>query len=248
MLARTVFGGYILAAGLSASSLATAQPSPWSWGIGVVGSEDVYTDYDSRVIPVPMIVYNGDRLHLFGPYVTYDVYRPGDVTVSALLNPVFAGYKASDSPVLEGMDTRHYSMAAGVGVAYRPGRWALSTDIVHDLLGVNEGYESETSVSYVFPLGSIFIEPGIGMTFQSQDYVDYYYGVREGEARSWRPQYSPGSNINHNISLTFISNRIAGGSTRLQITRTTYGDEITESPLTSGKHSLGVNLLFGKAF
>jgi len=248
MLARIVVGMSILGAGLSASGIATAQSSPWSWGIGLVGSEDIYADYDSRVIPVPMIVYSGDRLRLFGPYVSYDIFRPGDVTVSALLNPVFSGYKAADSPVLEGMDTRHYSMAAGVGVTYRPGRWAVTTDVVHDVLGINEGYESSASLSYVFPLATILVEPSIGLIYQSENYVDYYYGVREDEVRDGRPAYSPGSNINQEISLTFITNRIAGGSTRLQLTRTTYGSEVTDSPLTSGKHSFGVNLLFGRAF
>lgn len=224
------------------------EASPWSWGVGVVGSEDVYRDYDSRVIPVPLIIYRGDRLNLYGPYATYDVYRPGDVTASLILSPVFAGYSEGDSPIFDGMDDRGYSMAGGVGLAYRPGQWHFSVNAIHDLLGVYSGYETAARASYVIPIGSVFVEPGIGVEYQSKDYVDYYYGVTEEEARSWRPAYTPEGSTNPEVSLAFFTRSLGGGTTRLQLTHTTYGKEISDSPLTDAEQSLGVNLSFGRMF
>ncbi len=230
------------------SQLSAAEGSPWSWGVGVVGSEDVYRDFNSRVILVPLIIYRGDRLNLYGPYATYDVYRPGDVTASLILSPVFAGYSEGDSPVFDGMDDRGYSMAGGVGVAYRPGQWHFSVNAIHDLLGVYSGYETAARASYVIPAGSVFVEPGIGVEYQSRDYVDYYYGVTEAEARSWRPAYAPAGSTNPEISIAFFTRSLGGGTTRLQLTHTTYGKEISNSPLTDAEQSLGVNLSFGRMF
>ena len=225
-----------------------AEKSPWSWGVAVVGSEDVYRDFESRVIPVPLVIYRGDRLNLYGPYATYDVYRPGNLTASLILSPVFAGYRESDSPIFEGMDDRGYSMAGGVGLAYRPGRWHLSVNAIHDLLNVYSGYEAAARVSYVIPLGSVFVEPGIGAEYQSTDYVDYYYGVTDDEARPWRPEYTPSGTINPEVSLAFFTRSLAGGMTRLQLTHTTYGEEISDSPLTDAEQSFGINLSFGRMF
>ena len=43
--------------------------------------------------------------------------------------------------------------------------------------------------------------PGVSVAWQSEDMVDYYYGVRPGEALVGRPAYSPGSAIIPEVSL-----------------------------------------------
>ena len=78
-------------------------------GVGVSASQDVYTDFDNRVIPMPLIGYAGERLRVFGPFVSYQLYSDKGVSVDAQLVPVFAGYEEDDSAVFRGMDDRDFS-------------------------------------------------------------------------------------------------------------------------------------------
>ena len=93
--------------------------------------------------------------------------------------------------------------------------------------------------SYVIPAGSVFVEPGIGVEYQSRDYVDYYYGVTEAEARSRVLPMHPQGPLTRNQYCLFTRS-LGGGTTRLQLTHTTYGKEISNSPLTDAEQSLGV--------
>ncbi|WP_084645251.1 MipA/OmpV family protein [Oceanobacter kriegii] len=230
------------------SSQASAQPSPWNWGIGVVSSRDVYADFDTRVVPFPMITYHGERFHLFGPFARYDLTRIGSANLALQVNPVFAGYDESDSPILQDMDKRGYSMAGGLSLDQSLGNWHWNINATHDLLGVYDGYEAAVGAEYKIKLGSLLLEPGAKAIFQSSDYVDYYYGVKGSEARSWRPEYQADSVVNQQISLALAHQKIAGGGLRLQMTHTRYGKAITDSPLTDRKTALGVNLVYSRFF
>nr|WP_246624806.1 MipA/OmpV family protein [Oceanobacter mangrovi] len=214
----------------------------------MVSSQDVYQGFDRRVIPFPMVIYRGDRFHLYGPYARYDLARVGAVGVALQVNPVFAGYSSSDSPALKGMDDRSYSMAGGLRMDYRPGNWQLNLTAMHDLLNVYQGYETTAGASYGLLVAGFRIEPGIQAIWQSQQYVDYYYGVKASEARPGRPQYSPNGTMNQQYSLAFSRAGVLAGAVRLQLTHTRYGKEITDSPLTDRKTAMGVNLMYSQLF
>ncbi len=115
----------------------------WSWGLGVFSSPDIYRDASPRTIPVPIIAYNSERLHIFGPFVAYDVYRHDKLTASLRLKPVFAGYDESDSPVFDGMDDRAFSLAGGAGLEYMPSFLKFRLSAEHDVLGINAGIDME---------------------------------------------------------------------------------------------------------
>lgn len=220
----------------------------WSWGLGVFSSPDIYRDASPRTIPVPIIAYNSERLHIFGPFVAYDLYRHDKLTASLRLKPVFAGYDESDSPVFDGMDDRTFSLAGGAGLEYMPSFLKFRLSAEHDVLGINNGYESLAGVSLRLPLKGVLIEPGIALNYQSSNYVNYYYGVETSEAREGRPAYSPSGVLNQDFSVALATRKLFGGMTRFQITYTQYGDEIADSPLTDRDDSLGLSLTFGKTF
>ena len=168
MITRTLLA--ISAATFCSTSLAESENSEgeWSWGIGVFGSPDIYRDASPRTIPVPIIAYNTERLHVFGPFVAYDVYQSEHLTGAVRLKPVFAGYNESDSPYFEGMDDRHWSMAGGAGLEYTKSFLKLRLDADHDLLGINNGYESKAGISFRFPVNGVLIEPGLAAQYQSR--------------------------------------------------------------------------------
>ena len=75
------------------------QPQGWMWGFGVTASQDVYTDFDNRIVPIPIIGYTGEKLRVYGPFIGYEVFREKGFTLYAQLVPVFAGYEEDDRAV-----------------------------------------------------------------------------------------------------------------------------------------------------
>lgn len=149
-----------LLSSISLPLIAQEQQPQWAWGLGVAVSQDVYAGFDNRTVPIPIINYNGDRLTVYGPFVSYDVIKTENFTADVQLAPTFAGYDESDSAVFTGMEDRDFSMSAGVGLNYTLDRWRFRANLLHDVLSVYEGYQGTAGVTYAYPVGDFVIEPG----------------------------------------------------------------------------------------
>ncbi len=224
------------------------QPQGWLWGVGVSASQDVYTDFDNRVIPIPLIGYAGERLRVFGPFVSYQLYSDKGVSVDAQLVPVFAGYEEDDSAVFRGMDDRDFSYAAGVGLNYSHKGWTYSLNTNADILGKFDGYQGTARIGRAFRVNNFVIEPALSFTYQDSHYVDYYYGVKPEEATDFRSAYEGESALNTELQLAISTTRFLSGMTRLQITSTFYDDSISDSPLTDDDMALSAMLVFTRMF
>ena len=74
-------------------------PQGFLYGVGVGINQEIYRGYKRRVIPLPLVGYRGEKLSVYGPFVTYELAKANDVSLSAKLAPRFAGYDDSDSDV-----------------------------------------------------------------------------------------------------------------------------------------------------
>ena len=86
------------------------QPQGWMWGFGVVAAQDVYTDFDNRIVPIPIIGYASEKLRVYGPFVSYELFQESGFTLDAQLVPVFAGYEEDDSIVFLAWKTETSAM------------------------------------------------------------------------------------------------------------------------------------------
>ena len=143
MTLRKCFGVASLSTLLAFSATVSAQqpsgsqqPQGWMWGFGVAASQDVYTDFDNRIVPIPIIGYTGEKLRVYGPFVGYQLFQQDGFTLDAQLVPVFAGYEEDDSAVFTGMEDRDFSYAAGIGLNYNTGGWVYSLSTNADIFGV----------------------------------------------------------------------------------------------------------------
>lgn len=232
----------------SCTQSAFAQRSPWSWGAGVAESQDVYRDFDSRIVPIPVIAYQGENLRFYGPFVSYRFYSQDNFFSELLLQPTFAGYQESDSHTFTGMDDRDFSLAAGVRVNYKWQKWQLSVDGVHDVLSVNEGYQLGARLSYPWKVGVAMIEPGISRHYWDKNYINYYYGVKTSEATAWRPAYEADAGVNSELDLSVRVFRVWGGMLGARLSYTVYDSSIDDSPLTDSNSAFGTNIYFSKSF
>ena len=85
---KTSLLGAIVALTFSTASFAQSpnnSPQGWMWGVGVAASQDVYTDFDNRIVPIPIIGYVGERLRVYGPFVGYQLLQDDGFTLDAQL-------------------------------------------------------------------------------------------------------------------------------------------------------------------
>ena len=224
------------------------QPQGWMWGFGIAASQDVYTDFDNRIVPIPIIGYTGEKLRVYGPFIGYELFREKGFTLDAQLVPVFAGYEEDDSAVFTGMEDRDFSYAAGFGLNYSTGSWVYSLSTNADILGKFDGYQASASVGKRFRINNVMIEPSIGVNYQDSNYVDYYYGVRPEEATAFRSAYNGDSAVNTEVRVAVSTRQFLGGMTRFEIGATFFDDSISDSPLTDDDTALSAMLVYTRFF
>jgi len=224
------------------------EPRGFLYGIGVISNQEVYQGFGQRTVPIPMIGYRGERLTVFGPFVSYDVVQQDGWRLSARLAPRFAGTEESDSDVFLGMAERKNSLDVGIGVQRDWQQWRFESSLMHDVLGNSNGYEVRNRVSYVYALNGFFIEPQVGLDYADSALTDYYYGVREDEATITRPAYQAESVWNYSVGLAVMTPRYFGGMTRLSIEHRWFGDSIDDSPLTDRNTGVQVFLSYSRFF
>jgi len=224
------------------------EPEGFLYGIGLAVKSEIYKDYDQRVTLLPILGYRGEKLSIFGPFVSYAMLQSGDVAFSIQAKPRFEGYDESDSDVFDGMDERKSSLDLGFGIEYARDDWKLKLSSLHDVLGRSNGSELSAGLSKVFRSGSFFIEPGIGLSYLDSRYVDYYYGVKNSEVTSFRPSYEGDDAINKNLGITVTTPAFFDGLTRFGFEHTWYDPDISDSPLTDEDTSLSFFFSYSRFF
>jgi len=224
------------------------QPQGWMYGFGVIAAQDVYTDFDNRIVPIPIIGYTGERLRVYGPFVSYALFQEKGFSLDAQLVPVFAGYEEDDSAVFAGMEDRDFSYAAGIGLNYNTGSWLYSLSTNADILGKFDGFQASARIGKQFRIDQFMIEPSVGVNYQDSNYVDYYYGVRQEEATAIRSAYEGSSAVNTELRVAVSTRQFLGGMTRLEFGATFFDDSISDSPLTDDDTALSAMLVYTRFF
>lgn len=217
---------------LSAPAAAQQPVQGFLYGLGLGVNQEIYRGYKRRVIPIPVLGYKGQRLTVFGPFITYDLVQYGNFTVTGQLVPRFAGFDASDSQYFAGMAKRKNSIDGGIGVSLRQDNLLFEVTTLFDVLNQSKGFSATTTISYGQKVGPVRLEPKFSVSYQDTNLVDYYYGVRENEATATRAAYRGDGTVNYATSLALSTPVFFKGMTRLGVKHTWYGSGIRNSPLT----------------
>ena len=231
-------GCLALALGLlfALSTEAIAQPAkarpPLTLGLGVVASPAPYAGVeDQSLTPVPFINMEGDRFYFRGLQAGYRFWKPDSITLSAILQPRLQSYTADDSDALAGMADRKRTLEGGLRLNWRKGPFQAELRTLTDLLDRHGGHSVTADTGLRLAGAGLSVTPAVGVTWQSRDFVGYYYGVRPGEARATRPPYSGTAALNPFIGTT-IRYQLAGRWGLFTFLRHTWLDSaITDSPL-----------------
>jgi len=163
-------------------------------GPGVLYIQNPYKGVDADIYPVPLFIFRGERLSVFGPRATYSLFGEKDRWgVEALFRLRLEGYEDDDSRYLRGMDDRDGSLELGLRYIHDLDFAVVSTEFSHDILGEHDGYELRFTLNRTFnnvlDIESLRLTPIAGVNWRSGDLNDYYYGVRSSEAVPGRRAY-----------------------------------------------------------
>lgn len=236
-----------LAAVLACSAPAFAQqppdgegPEETSWGLGlaVISGQDVYKGVDRETRVLPTVSYENRYVKLSGP--SAELKLPGlPLGESQRLNfgvvaHLFGGggYEASDSPALAGMAERKSSVWAGAKVEWENDLADVQLEVLGDASGNSKGRRVVLGIEHKWMLSpKVMLIPQVSVEWADKKYVDYYYGVRAGEATAGRAAYAGQSTVNPEISLSSIYRFDKQQSLMLNVGVKSVGKEIKNSPI-----------------
>ena len=233
------------------ASVATGK-RPVTVGAGALYRDKPYKDYEDsdKWSPFPLVLYEGDRFFVRGGNLGWKFVntRPWEVAVFA----EFAkdGYEESSSDVLDGMDDRDPWIAAGAHVKWQPRKFGIKLASAWDIVQESEGMQATLDAFWQDRSGPWIYNVSGGAVYQSDDYVDYYYGVKsKEEIPGVRPAYSPDEEVNYRLQGVLLYQRPESKWLFALATRYTFlGDEIEDSPIVNDDGELMGLLAIGYTF
>jgi len=215
-------------------------------GGGTLVSSKPYAETDPQVYPVPLFLYEGKRLYVRGLVVGYRLVMGDGWSIGPIVQPRFDGYEEDDSPALEGMDDRDWSVDAGVGVSWLTGIGLFELSYVTDILSQHNGQELQFSYTIMFPLAGFDIIPSVGVKHKSGNLVDYYYGVESDEIALDRLPFEGDDAIDPFVRLAVRRKLGVRWSVMVAAQYEWLADEITGSPIVDDDYqaSLLAGLLY----
>jgi outer membrane protein len=222
----------------ASASTSTAQDdgqgktAQWALGAAVRAEQELYKGTGRETALLPVVRFENRYFLVQLPTVELKLRQVALGRSSSLDFRLMAayeddGYKASDSAFLAGMSARNASVWAGVKATWETPLAELSAEWLRDASGIS---------------------PRVGVSMLDQQYVNYYYGVRLGEASLSRPAYTGRSARNYELG---VRATYAYGKQHLIIldaSRTKLSQSITASPLVDRSSQAELSLVYAYRF
>lgn len=239
MLVMSSFSLHAAPASIDTSALGADGEAKPGIGFTISSTTRPYDGADDAVAPLPFFTYERGGFYVNGLNLGFQITEDPDpytapeleLRYDLLAVPRFLGYKAEESPALEGLEDTDYSIHAGLSVSLLNAPVNLNLQLLTDILGVSNGTEFSGTISKSFSYKKLSLTPAFGLNFQDSNLVNYYYGISASQATADRAQYRGGSTLNANASITAaypITKSLLGiGAIKIDA----FGSEIANSPI-----------------
>lgn len=159
----------------------------WGLGLGIAFSKSPYIGADSDISPFPVAYFDNKWMNLSGNSFDVKIGKWDNAKIS--LHTEYAlgdGYEESDSWILNDMKKRKPGLWIGPKIEWNTDMVTITTQY---LLAGNKGQKAVLGLNKEFSFGEFVFSPHTEVEWLSNKYVEYYYGVRDSEARPWRDKY-----------------------------------------------------------
>ena len=216
------------------------EPEGSSWGLGlaVISGQKAYKGMDRKTRAVPMLSFENRYVKLSGPNLELklrdlewgDSQRLNVGVVAKLFGG--GGYEAGDSPALAGMAERKSGVWAGAKIEWENGLADVKLEWLGDAASKSKGQRLVVGVERKWMLSqSLMLVPQVSAEWVDKKAVDYYYGVRAGEATAGRPAFVGQATVNADVSLAALYRFDRRQSLMLNVGVKALGKEIKDSPI-----------------
>ena len=206
-------------------------------GGAVLLDRDGYRGVGSETMVVPGVSIQNKWVDLFGPQLDLRLIGNDQRTwwIGPRIEYRFDGYDQDDGAVFQGMASRKGGLFYGLSGSVDLGaRVELEVDYVKSArrdAGFDRGAVGSLQLSRSFRSGPWTFAPRVGLEYQNGRYVDYYYGVRLGEATASRPAYRGKSTWSPELGLLVRWQASPRQFLFVNLNYERYAKEIRDSPL-----------------
>lgn len=217
--------------------------SKWGIGLGSLVQDNGYVDQSTEVNILPIVYYESGNFSILGPRFGYEFadLEGFEFTFVGQLN--LGGYKEEDGDIFTGMEERSGSVDLGLEIEYESDYGDFSFSYLTDATSEHEGNELSFKYSLPFIFESSMVTPYIGYVRQSEEMIDYYYGVRANEATLERPFYKGEAASGIEVGVFSLWRFGKHHNVVSDLSFVTLADEIKDSPLVDASNN--VSLILG---
>jgi len=214
-------------------------PPRWALGVGAVVNDSPYAGEGLRLMPIPLVNYNGERFHFGIGGASWRIVENDTFEFTALGKPRFDGFDVDDLGRKElarnGVDyrlleDRDKGFDIGLSVKWTGSAGEIEAELLADATDTSGGQEASIQYSYPFELGKGTLSPNLGVTWQSKDMANYYYGTLDEEVARGVVDYKPGAVTVPHIGFSYFRPLGEKWSVMAFFKYSSLPDEIKDSP------------------
>ena len=166
-------------------------------GLGAYFQTQPYKDVDTIMIPSPVIFFDNGIFYMRwsrgGVYFLGNKGEKFSWGLSLTAQPRTYGYAPEDSKYLEGMDEKKNTFEGGLAYSMQYEKTYLEVMLLTDILDRYESWILKAELGDEFSFGKLSLYPSVIITYQSSDFINYYFGISEEESqRTDYEVYKPG--------------------------------------------------------
>lgn len=178
------------------------QGPRWGLGVGTAVSSSVYAGEDTRIIPFPLVSYQGERFFWRGISGGAHLIKSSSFSLDAIVAARMDGIDRDDFGPGElaerGIDRarledRDDGLDLGLAATWRGAMGQLELEIKGDASSASKGHEAGLKYAYPYQWGKTRVSPHIGVAHLSKKLANYYYGTLPEEVARGVVDYKPGS-------------------------------------------------------
>lgn len=229
-------------------------PPLWSVGLGAILNDSPYAGEGTRVLPIPLITYNGENFYFRGITAGWTFMRSESVELSAITKFRFDGFSVDDLGRKElannGIDyrlleDRDIALDAGLAMKWSGSAGELEIELLADVTDTSGGQEVAIQYDYPMHIAGGMFTPGVGVTWLSEDNANYYYGTLDEEVARGVINYRPDAVTIPHVGINYF--RLLGENWSLMaaVKYSMLPDEIQDSPFIEPDTNGTASVLLG---
>lgn len=245
---------------LASTMLFSEKENAVDLGLGVFIRKNVYKEKNNNeILPIPVVGGRYKSFYYEAPIeFGYRFYNTENLILTAYGRySLYTGYKPKDMiDEFKNMDKRKDDFQLGLRGKYN--FVYLNTGIVahisRDVSGRSDGILGRIEINQpIFLDKKVTLLPYIAVEYMSANYTDYYFGIKESEARKGinkGKSYKVDDSFNFEAGIRGMLKVNNNVNTFLSIGYTRYGDSLVNSPLVKSKdiYTVGVGISYSFRF